>query len=429
MTGRFNLQPLRVAGYRSFLLVSLLAGLSLWVYQPSVEWIILRQTGSTAAVGFLQTVMILPIALASIPSGVLADRIGPRRMLATSLLGMASVVAIVGVLGATNQLTFEVAVVMTFMLGVFDGLYPVPAQLILTRLVEPPLLGAAIGLSMLTSGVSRLIGAPLGGSLLQVAGPGPAFLPAALGLLVGAALVISIPLLRPEERTAGALGLRDVGDSVRWMAREPGAIAVTVLGVAAAVFVLAAGALTPTVTRDLLHGGSSTLGLLNGAGGIGAILSAVAMEPLGRRFGRGRLLVASILGSAAGVAALGFSTVLEVSAVLTLLVAFCSMAFLGVSSLLLQTIAPPRMRGRALALYGFAFYGLLPIATSTVGVFADAFGVTAVLVAMGGLAVAITAFVAAWSRSLLATDVGPAGELLVGGAIVPQRGREGRGAS
>ena len=53
MTSRFNLDPLGFPGYRRYLLATMLASLSLWIYQPALEWTVLRQTGATAAVGFV----------------------------------------------------------------------------------------------------------------------------------------------------------------------------------------------------------------------------------------------------------------------------------------------------------------------------------------------------------------------------------------
>ncbi len=267
MTSRFNLDPLRIGGYQRYLLATMLASLSLWVYQPSLEWVVLRETGATAAVGSLETVLIVPVALATLPSGMLADRLGPRRLLALSLAGIALCVSTVAALAVTGHLTFEAAVIVTIVLGIFDGLYGVPVQLLLNHLVPPQLLGSAIGLSMLTTGLGRLIGAPLGGAVLQAFGSSQAFVPAALGLFLSVGAVYTIPLVRGDGRIAAGQGIGSLRNSLAWIRGEPAALTVTLLGAIAASFVLGYSALMPTVTRDLLHANSGTLGLLAGAGG------------------------------------------------------------------------------------------------------------------------------------------------------------------
>ena len=411
MTGRFNLEPLQSAGYRRYLLATMLASLSLFVYQPSIEWVVLRETGSTAAVGFIEAVLIVPVAVATLPSGVLSDRFGARRLLAVSLGGIALAVGLAALLAAAGLLTFESAIVLTLLLGIFDGLYGVPVQQLLMHLVPARQLGPAIGLSMLTSGIGRLIGAPLGGAVLATFGPVPAFLPAAAGLVASVIVVLTIPVARSDEHQAGRQGVGDIRDSVRWLRREPSVLALTALGAIGAMFVFGHGALFPTITRDLLHADSAVLGVLTGAGGIGIILAALTLESFGRWLGRGRLVVAILLGIALAVGGLGFSGLLPVSVVLAGLLAGLQYAFGGTAQLLIQTIAPPRMRGRILALYAFVVYCILPVSTISIGVLADHLGVSAVLIGMAAATIIATILVALASPALLSIDIGPAGEL------------------
>ena len=424
MTSRFNLEPLSSPGYRRYLVAATLAALALWIYEPALEWIVLRTTGETAAVGLIQTVLIIPVAIASLPSGVLADRIGSRRMVAISLIGIGSVVACVGVLGLLNSITFEFALLLTLILGIFDGLFPVAAQLIVIRLVEPRFLGSAIGLSMLSNGIGRLIGAPLGGLVLQVLGPAQAFLPAAAILVLSGLVVLTIPVVERHDPLAASRGVGDVRDSVRWLWRQPTALAITVLGAIAAAFLYGYGALPPTITRDLLHADSGELGLLSGAAGVGAIASAITLETFGRRIGRGRLLVGSTVAAGIAIGAIGLTGVLGISLGLSLLISLFTSTFAGVAALLLQTIAPPRMRARILALYGFVFYSILPVATVTAGALADEFGVRAVLLGMAVLMIVGAGAIALAHRELLGTDVGRDGGLVIRGLpmVVGPRG-------
>ena len=201
---RFNLEPFASPGYRRYFLATALVALALWIYQPALEWIVLIETGRAAAVGLLQTALIVSIALATLPSGLLTARYGPRRTLTASILGLAGMVGLIALVAAVDRLTFEVALVLSFATGLFDGLFSVPAALLVAQVVAPRFIGAAIGLSYLTSGLGRLVGGPLGGTVLQLAGPVPAFLPAALILVVAASVVFTLPgPATPTTRSSG----------------------------------------------------------------------------------------------------------------------------------------------------------------------------------------------------------------------------------
>ena len=135
---RFNLEPFASPGYRRYFLATALVALALWIYQPALEWIVLIETGRAAAVGLLQTALIVSIALATLPSGLLTARYGPRRTLTASILGLAGMVGLIALVAALDRLTFEVALVLSFATGLFDGLFSVPAALLVAQVGRPP---------------------------------------------------------------------------------------------------------------------------------------------------------------------------------------------------------------------------------------------------------------------------------------------------
>lgn len=418
MIGRFNLEPFASPGYRRYFLASTLAALGIWVYQPALEWIILTRTGLAGAVGLLQASLVVAVALATLPSGVLTERFGPRRMLAFAMGGIGVMIGVVALFAATGSLTFEAALVLTFILGIFDGLYGVPVTLLVAQVAEGRYLGSAIGLSFLASGLGRIVGGPLGGTALQLFGPAQAFLPAAIVLGISALVFLRTPLLTRDEKPDRGVTTSDFGEAVRWLWRHPAALWVTVLGSVSGLSLYCYGALLPTFTRDNLHADSATLGLLAGAGGVGVIAGAMVMEALGKRLGRGGQLVVMFLASGAGMAGLALTEVLPVALVLAAFLTLASIGFGGTAQLIVQTMPPPRLRARVVAVYTFAFYCVLPIGTALAGSLADSFGVRAVLLGMTCLTVAATAFVLLVYRPLLSIDLDSHGEITLGGRQV-----------
>jgi MFS family permease len=421
VSGRFNLEPFASPGYRRYFLAASLAALGLWIYQPALEWTVLQQTGLAGSVGFLQTALIVAVALATLPSGMLTERFGARPMLAIALGGIGVMIAVVAGFSAAGRLTFEVALGLTFVLGIFDGLYGVPATLLLGQVVEPRFLGSAIGLSFLTSGLGRLFGGPIGGTTLEVFGAVQAFVPAAIGLGISALVILTTPLLRHDEHRERGAPVSDLVEATRWLGRHPAALWVTVLGTVSALSVFCYSALLPAYTRDNLHADAATLGLIAGAGGFGVIVGAVVMEGMGRRLGRGRQLVLMYLACAACIAGLALTSVVPVALVLAALTTLVSIGFGGTAQLIVQTMPPPRMRARVVAVYTFAYYCALPIGTASAGTLADTFGVSAVMLAMAALTVVTTALVLLAYRPLLTVDLDEHGAITIAGAAVPVR--------
>jgi MFS family permease len=417
VAGRFNLEPFASAGYRRYFLGASLAALAIWVYQPALEWIVLTKTGLAGAVGLLQTSLIVAVALATLPAGVLTERFGARRTLALALVGIGVMVAIVALFAAANLLTFEAALVLTFILGLFDGLYGVPATLLLGQVVPARYLGSAIGLSFLTSGLGRVLGGPIGGATLEAFGPVQAFLPAAFALGLSALVILTTPLVNREEKPGRGTSASGVGDAARWLWSHPPALWVTVLGAVSGVSVFSYGALLPAFTRDNLHADAATLGLLAGAGGVGVILGAVVMEGVGKRLGRGRQLVFMFLASGGLLAALAVTEALPVALLVASLITLASIGFGGTAQLIVQSMPPPRIRARVVAVYTFAYYCVLPVGTAVAGALADRFGVRSVLLGMAGLTLLATLFVLAVYRPLLTVDMDVQGDITVGDAM------------
>ena len=76
---RDGLAALGVPVYRRYLLATSANSVTVWLFQTAMSWLILSQTGSAAAVGFLFVAWTLPTLFTMIPAGVFVDRIGPRR--------------------------------------------------------------------------------------------------------------------------------------------------------------------------------------------------------------------------------------------------------------------------------------------------------------------------------------------------------------
>lgn len=408
-----SFDALRVPDYRRLLVVLTVAELGLYAFETALFWTVLEETGSAVHVSLLFSAIVAPILVLTVPIGILVDRIGPRRPLLWSSTAAALVMGAAGVLAAGSGLSFEAAFALSVAEGIFFGCFAIPAQVVASRVVDARILPSAVGLSALPSGIGSIGGGAVGGLTLELAGPAPTFFLAAIGLGLAVVAILGLPSLPGLESAVRPMALGELRDAVRWIRHSRIGFAIVALGAAAGFLVTSRFALLPSVARDVLDAGPTGLGLLTAAAGVGTIAGALATNPLGRRLRRGRTLLLALAAAGAALAGLGAVPVLSVACILAGIVSLAALVYQLTGATLLQILAPPRMRGRVLALYDVVRLGLLPpgsvLATSLV---ADV-GVAGVLLAFGGLTIGavLVAIVACRPLVALVIDEGPGGAL------------------
>jgi MFS family permease len=147
-------------------------------------------------------------------------------------------------------------------------------------------------------------------------------------------------------------------------------------------------ALMPWFAREAFHGDSSTLGMLVGAAGVGAMSGMIYLAF--RPDIRGLLRLIAWMSGTAGAALLVFAFAD------TYWVALPALYFIGMGMMLsaastntvLQSIVPDELRGRVAALYVMSFIGASPIGALVSGAIAERIGPPVTLAGCGVAALA-----------------------------------------
>jgi len=402
--------------YRRYLLGTSANNVTVWLFQTAMSWLILSQTQSATAVGFLFVAWTLPTLFTMIPAGVFVDRIGPRRGMLISQALTAILFVGVAWLAFLNELTVERALVFAIFIGAVDGFWSAPSLVMAGRIVEPHQLGSAMGLSSLAFGFGRTIGGFFGGIIVAAAGPAPALAIGALGPTIAFAMTLTMPAVPGLERSRTG-SLRDIPDALGWLVRSAAARTLLLLGMAVAVAAYSYVSLMPILTRDLLHAGPTDLGLLTASTGIGVIVGALVMEGFGRRLGRGRTLVLTVVIGAAAMGLLGVSRALPLSMTLAGLLACVLIVYRTTTIALLQALAPARMRGRVLALFEIAFWGINPLGAVLGGLLADRIGAGEMFLIFGGVTLVALLVAIGGDRALVSLDLDSRARVIVRGIV------------
>lgn len=413
---------LRDPRYRRFLAGAMFYSAALWSFQTVMVWTTLERTGSAAAVSLLTVCITLPTLIFTMAAGTLADRRDPRNVV---LLSQSCAVACVGlalVAALTNGISLPVAALLIFATGCFDAFSSVPSIVYVGRLVDPKLMASAIGLSGLQYGVGRIGGGIVAGVAFQLGGPVAGLLISVTALGLSALIVSTLPHLPRADETAGhgRFGLGDARVAVDWVRRSPPSIAIIVLGLAAATFVYSYFSLMPIFAREVIRGGSVALGALTSSGGVGVLVGALLIDAVGRRAGRGRAILGGLAIAAIAFIALGTSQVLLLSMALMVVLSAGLGMYRVTCQLVLQALAPARIRGRVLATYELTFWGIFSIGTLAAGALADTYGAGAVAITFGVATLVCVGLVIAGYRSFVRLDVNREGRAMLGSRVLTE---------
>ena len=406
---------LRIRDFRLLWTGQLLSGLGSWLLVVAVPYKVFELTGSALATGFTFIAESLPALVIGPVAGVAADHWDRRRIMLAVNLGQAGCILPVAFVHRPGQVTIIYAALMAE--SVLGQLYEPAAQALVPSLVgRNEELTSANALISVSSAMTRLAGASLGGVILAALGLTSVVLIDIGTYLASAACLAllhwrAVPRRDVPRREAAGGGQQRVaaGGGQQRAARS----AVTELGqglrhvvasrplrgllLAAVMFQIGNGAFTAVLVpyiRLRLHGTAGDVGFLIAATGAGFLVGA----PLSRRlFYRVHLRIlagTSLLITAA--AYVGWFSTSDLGGALTLaaVTGMSAMIFLVTRLTCLQRLTPGDLLGRTSSAFSAAEAGAGLIGLALGGMLAGLAGLTAA-VSAAGLAIAGAASLAA----------------------------------
>jgi MFS family permease len=371
--------------------------LGMMVGYVAVPFQLYSLTGSNFAVGAFGLVQLVPLVVAGLYGGALADRLDRRRVLV--LTGVAQVVgtAVLLLNALAPRPSLPVIYGVGVLMAVAQSLQSPSREALVPRTVRHAELPAAVALSSVGSQVGMLAGPALGGLLLASAGAAWAY---GVTLAGFAGATVLFALLRPypplaEPSAAGTV--REIRDGVVYAVRRPDLLGTYVVDLVA-MFLAMPVVLFPALATEVLDR-PALLGLLYSAGTVGSLLATATSGWTARVHHHGRAVVLAAAAWGASVVLAGVTTV----PALVLLGLVLAGAFDMVSGMFRATIwhqtIPDSHRGR-LAGIEMLSYMLGPLGgEARAGLVADATSVRTAIVSGGVLCVAGVGATAAALRS------------------------------
>ena len=313
----------------------------------AVGWEIYERTHSALALGFVGLTQMVPMVLATLPAGHLADNYNRKRIILAGTIGAA-----LASLGLTVISAFQLHVNLIYVCLLVSGtartfLWPASAAF-MPSLVPRQIFSRAVTWSTGMFHLSSVIGPAAGGYLISVSRSA-----AIVYLLNAAALVVCFVLItfvhdRQIIVSRERMTLSSLIAGFRFVLANRIIVGTLTLDMFA-VLLGGATALLPVYAKDILHTGPVGLGVLQAALPVGSLVTAAILAH-GRSLQKaGRAMLWSVAGFGLATIVFGYSTSFWLSFLMLLVCGALDNISVVVRHTLVQILTPDEKRGRVSA--------------------------------------------------------------------------------
>lgn len=352
----------------------------------------LAHYGSPALTGLVTFASLFPSVIASPFAGALLDRHGRARLVILDYLLAGAALALVALLAAIDALPPAALVLIVALAALTNPLSNSGVRTLLPVLVPEHLWPRVNAMDVNSFVVAQLVGPPLAGAVIQVAGPVAALVVIAGLFVVAAVMTVGIPDPPIGAASSGRLVV-DARNGLMYVLRNP-----TLRGIAASMFALRLGSgvqaiAMPVIVLGAVGGGPAAVGIAYGISAVTGFISTLVSARLDLH-GRER----AVLASCWGASALGLALLLPAS---NILLVFAAMAVTGLFGgpadvtmfTLRQRRSDPAWFGRAFAVSSSFNFSGYPIGSAIAGAMVQQAMEPAILF---GVAVSLVSGVLAW---------------------------------
>ncbi len=399
-------------GYRDFWLLwtgAVLSNVGTWIHMTALFWMVKVRTGSDAWVSAVNLANLAPVLLLALYAGSLADRLNRKAIIVYTQVVMMLSALTLAVFASFDRAGLPVIMATTAVMGIAFSLNFPAWRAVIPDLVQGEDMLNGIALDSAGFNLARFLGPALGALILEAFGADTAFYVNAASFLavIGGVLLIRAPT--PGLPAAPGGTRRHVAEALSYVWSNRWAFNLLMLLGVFSLFGLSYLVLLPGVARDVLRGGAGAYGLLLGATGLGAALSAPLVTLLNRRFSERLIVKACGLSSSLLLLAFCFSRRLWLSALLSFFLGSGYLMLTSTVNTVLQSRVERGMRGRIVALVIVVLQGFYPLGGMALGWVADVRSAPFAL-GLGALACLAASVAAAAFPSLLREAVSPARE-------------------
>jgi len=383
-TLRFLMRALAYRNYRLFFGGQGLSLIGTWMQQIAMSWLVYRMTNSVFLLGLIGFTGQFPTVIFGSFAGVYADRLNRRNLLiATQTFAMLQAF-LLAFLTLTGSVAVWHLIVLSIILGTVNAVdVPVRQSFVIDMVENKNDLGNAIALNSFMFNGARLVGPSIAGLLIAYVGEGVCFLLNGISFF---AIILALMAMRTTQKVrqqSSDAVLHELKEGFQYAAGFAPIRYIILLVGLLSLLSMPYIVLMPVFARDILHGGSHTLGFLMGASGIGALAGALYLASRKSVIGLARLITISTCVFGCGLIAFSVSRYLPLSLCLMLVTGFGMILSMASCNTIVQTVVDEDKRGRVMSFYAIAFVGMAPFGSLIGGSLAHNIGAPLTLTLCG----------------------------------------------
>jgi MFS family permease len=379
--------------YRFLFTGNLFANAAQWLQFITIGWLALDVSGSPFHSIMAVAVRAVPTLLLGPWGGVLADRMDRRKLAMLTQVGMSGAALAFAVLVARDQVTTVWYVyAYTLVTGVGFAIKQPVRQSLIANTVRQPDMANALALNALAVTSMRLVGAGLGGILIETLGFQWNFFVEA-GLYISM-MVLLIPMRTPYQEASTARhssAITNLIEGLRYIVKNGLVLRLMTLnfvrtGVFAPLLLL-----LPSYTMGALGAGAGIGTAMIVSMGIGGVIATFVMSSWGFFTRKGLVCLLTLLSGSIVITTLGLSHWVWYSVPIMVVMGLSQSHFIVANQTLVQTIVPDTLRGRVSSVWHYE-QGLIPMFSGLIGLVATIVGISTSMTIFGGAAVLLSVF-------------------------------------
>jgi MFS family permease len=388
---------LRYRDFRLLWIGLMVSNLGTWMQFTAIGYFVAQVAGSphkaALDLGIVGAARSIPVLLLSPLAGVAADELPRRRVVLVANLAMALAALALALLASAHALELVGLVLISAVNSAANAFDATARQSWVPYLVDRQYLGNAVGINSVAFNAPAVVGPAIAGALIVWVGVAGAFyVNAVLTLAVVAAVLLMKSSPPPAGRREPLLASMRIG--ILFIVNHPILRWIMLTFFVAAVFARPYAQLVPAFIVNVLHAGAHGLGWAMSAIGLGGFAGALATAYFAQRERRSRLWLQAGLLMSCGVVVLGLAPSLGVALPLLFAIGLGTMALLGATNTMIQTLTPDEVRGRALSVYTMIAIGVVPGGSLIDGAIASAVGLHVMFAIAGAICAAL--FLGIW---------------------------------
>jgi MFS family permease len=346
-------------------------------------WLVYDMTSSSFALGLVGSASGLPIVVLSLIGGVVADAVEKRNLLMLTQGSIGILTLVVAFLITVNAITLWHLVAAGLIMGIIFAFNMPTRQAILPHLVARGDLTNAVALNTSAMNLTRILGPALAGALIGVIYVQGIFYLIGLCYIFSVFTLFKIPRTSPARARPKVPWWREAALGLECVRQSPTLVSLLSIGFILVIFVMPYQFLLPVFAVDVFQVGSSGLGVLMAATGIGALVGSLLVAFLSRTRRKGLTMIGSAVVLGLSLAAFANVSDFRLSLLFLFLLGAAGSTCMALNNALIMTNVSQDVLGRVMSIY-LITWGLMPLGTLPAGVLAQYWGAP-LTVTMGGV--------------------------------------------